>query len=110
MDFNIEDSFLMCSADNKHDLESYPEDEDSEKIPKVSTRKPMRYSASDDLEILKYIRSKPKEGHISRRFWQRAIEFDFLLKKTRTVDSLRDRYRNHLRRYTEKDFIEWKNT
>lgn len=55
-----------------------------------------KYSVGEDLRIIEYVNSKLGSNLISKNFWKAAYE-DGLLDKRRSVDSMRDRYRNHLR-------------
>lgn len=60
-----------------------------------------KYSIEEDLEILDYVRSRPNGNYTSKAFWTQAVEEDNLLGRARSVESVRERYRSHLRHLTE---------
>lgn len=55
-----------------------------------------KYTEEEDLKILEYIKNSPGSNLMSRKYWQIAVDRDNLLDKKRSVESLRERYRNHL--------------
>mmetsp|Transcript_27653 Transcript_27653/g.31867 ORF Transcript_27653/g.31867 Transcript_27653/m.31867 type:complete len:462 (+) Transcript_27653:3-1388(+) len=64
-----------------------------------------KYSVAEDIQIIDYVKWRSGINSLSRNFWQRAVEKDNLLEKKRSIDSLRERYRNQLRNVTEADLV-----
>ena len=62
-----------------------------------------RYTVLEDLQIINYVKAKGGNNILSRRFWERAYELDKLLEQSRSADSMRERFRNHLRYVTEEE-------
>ena len=71
-----------------------------------------KYSIEEDLEILDYVQSKPDSHFISKNFWKQAVDEDDLLNGKRSSESLRERYRHHLRYLSDEEqhrMVRWHN-
>ena len=110
MEKNFAEMLFTWPVLQEKEVQGQPKSEiRSDLSPRTSSKKPFRYSLRDDLEILRYVRSRPIDGHLSRCYWKRAVHEDGLLGKLRAAESLRDRYRRYLKVYTDEAFNDLEN-
>lgn len=90
--------------ENGNREETQPEEAKQEQNEGATTQEIRgKYTVAEDVKILDYVKERAGINSLSRLFWQRAVEKEGLLDKKRSIDSLRERYRNQLRNVTEDD-------